>query len=111
MTIFDGLQLPKVIYETDSEFNGHIQVVQIGNTKKIRVDNIDQSISYTSPSCSRLVWGKAIQLLKENHPHTQNAMILGLGGGTMAHLLSEEFIDVNITSSSEVHPLKLFSFS
>jgi spermidine synthase len=104
MTIFDGLQLPKVIYETDSEFNGHIQVVQIGNTRKIKVDKIDQSISYTSPSCSRLVWGKAVQLLKENLPHTQNAMILGLGGGTMAHLLSREFPDVSITSV-EIDPI------
>jgi spermidine synthase len=98
MNIFDGIQPPKVIYETDSKFNGHIQVVQVGDTRKIKVDKIDQSISYTSPSCSRLVWGKAVKLLKESQPSTQNVMILGLGGGTMAHLLSREIENVNIIS-------------
>jgi len=46
MSVFDGIQLPKVIYETDSPYNGHIQVVQIGNTLKIKVDKFEQSISH-----------------------------------------------------------------
>ncbi len=104
MNIFDGLQLPRVIYEADSKYNGHIQVVQIGNTKKIKVDRIDQSISYTSPSCKRLVWGKAVNLLKENHPETKSLMILGLGGGTMAHIFAQEFPNIKITSV-EIDPV------
>ncbi len=98
MGVFDGLQLPKILFETDSKYNGHIQVWQVGNTKKIKVDKIDQSISYTSPSCNRLVWGKAVDILKEQEPNLKNVLILGLGGGTMAHLISRAFPEVEIVS-------------
>lgn len=98
MTIFDGIKTVQTLYETDSKYNGHVKVVQVGNTKKIKVDNIDQSISHTSQSCLRLVWGKARDVLVEEEPDLKSLMILGLGGGTMAHLISDKFPQVNITS-------------
>ena len=100
MNIFQGLQPPKVLYETDSEYNGHIQVVQVGDTRKIKVDKIDQSISHTSPSCKRLVWGKVADVLRDNMPglNSGKVLMLGLGGGTMAHLISQEFSGVEIVS-------------
>lgn len=98
MGVFDGLQLPKILFETDSQYNGHIQVWQIGKTKKIKVAKIDQSISHTSPSCNRLVWGRAVEVLKEQEPNLKSILILGLGGGTMAHLISQAFPGVEITS-------------
>lgn len=104
MNIFEGIQLPKVIYETNSDYNGHIQVVQVGNTRKIKVDKIEQSISHESPSCSRLVWGKAVKMLKENHPTSKEILVMGLGGGTMIHLLSKDFPEANITSV-EIDPV------
>lgn len=96
MSVFDGLQLPKVIYETDSELNGHIQVVQIGETRKIKVNKIDQSISHHSPNCERLYWGKTVDLIKEEFPEMRSFLILGFGGGTIAHLVSAEFPETQI---------------
>ncbi len=98
MNVFEGLQLPKVIYETDSDYNGHIQVVQVGSTRKIKVDKFEQSISHNSPSTSRLVWGKTVDLLQENFQELKSVLILGLGGGTMAHLISEAYPGVAIVS-------------
>ena len=98
MSVFDGIQLPKVIYETDSPYNGHIQVVQIGNTLKIKVDKFEQSISHDSPATSRLVWGKTVDLLKEETPELKKVLILGLGGGTMAKLISLSFPGSEIIS-------------
>lgn len=91
MNIFSGLQVPKVIFETDSEFNKHIQVVQIGDTRKIKVDKIDQSISPNSQSCERLYWGKVVNVAKKELGEVKKVMILGFGGGTIAHLISRNF--------------------
>lgn len=106
MNIFDGIQLPKIIFEQESKYNGRVQVWEIGNTRKIKVDKIDQSLSHTSASASRLVWGKVVEVLEETKAETTNVLILGLGGGTMAHLISEKFKPQNITSV-EIDPLML----
>lgn len=98
MNIFTGLQAPKVIFETDSKYNGHIKVVEFGEIRKIVVDNIMQSVTHTSQNTSRLYWGKVVQVLKENFTGLGNVMLLGLGGGTLVHLISKEFPGVAITS-------------
>lgn len=98
MNIFTGIQSPKVIYETDSKYNGHIKVVQFGSTLKIKVDGIDQSLNPDSPACARLYWGKVIEVLKENAPDMKNMLILGLGGGTIPHLVSRSFPDTKMTA-------------
>jgi len=98
MSIFDGLKIPKIIYETDSKLNGHIRVVEVGQTRKIIVSNIIQSISPNSPSVSKLVWGQMVDSLKKRAPDMKKVMILGLGGGTIAQLISRYFPGVEIVS-------------
>lgn len=106
MNIFDGIQLPKIIYEAESKYNGKIQVWEIGQTRKIKVDKIDQSISHKSQTANRLVWGKVIDILEENAPDLKKVLIMGLGGGTMAHLISEKFNAPEITSV-EIDPVMI----
>lgn len=98
MSVFDGIQVPKVIYETQSKYNGNIQVVQVGSTRKLKVDGIEQSVNHTSESSKRLVWGRMTELLKEEEPELKNILLLGLGGGTVAHLISEKFQNVELVS-------------
>jgi len=98
MNIFDGIQIPKIIYEAQSKYNGNIQVYQLGTTRKIKVDNFDQSVNPESESCKRLVWGRTLEILKEEVPELKNIFILGLGGGTVAHLISRHYPGVSITS-------------
>lgn len=90
--------MPKTIYSTDTEYNGHIDVIQVGKTRKIKVDNIDQSLNWDAPSTRRLVWGRVVDVLKHNEPKLKNILVLGLGGATVQHLINREFPEAQITS-------------
>ncbi len=98
MSVFDGLKMHKIIFETDSELNGRIRIVDVGSTRKMVVGNTIQSINPDSPACPKLYWGQMSDSIKERFTDIQNILILGLGGGTLAHLLSRAYPDVNITS-------------
>jgi spermidine synthase len=98
MNILQGLQSPKVIYETNSQYNGRIYITEWGHTRKLIVDSILQSINADSPICDRLYWGKVINILKENEPDFKNLLLLGLGGGTLINLLSKNFPQANLVS-------------
>ena len=90
--------MPKIIYSADSEINERIDVVQVGKTRKIKVDDIEQSLNWDSPSAKRLVWGRAVEVLKEEAPGLKNILVLGLGGATVQHYISQEFPEAKITS-------------
>lgn len=98
MSVFDGLKMPKIIFETDSELNGRIRIVDVGSTRKMVVGNTIQSINPDSPACSKLYWGQMSDSIKEHFTDIKNILILGLGGGTLAHLLSRAYPEVDITS-------------
>ena len=98
MTVFAGLKLPKVIYETNTPYNGKVQVVEVGKSRKVIVDNILQSLNCDSPVCNRLYWGKTIEILKQEVPDMKSFMLLGLGGGTLNHLISRSFPQAGMVS-------------
>ena len=98
MSVFDGIKLPTVIFETNSGYNGKISVIEVGSTRKLSVDGTVQSVNWTSPSVEKLVWGKVIKVLKENEPGLRSILVLGLGGGTTQQLISKEFNGVQIVS-------------
>ncbi len=90
--------MPKVIYSAQSEINGQVDVIQVGKTRKIKVQNIDQSLNWDAPSASRLVWGRAVDVLEQNEPKLKNILILGLGGATVQHLISRRFPEAFMVS-------------
>lgn len=98
MSVFDGLKMPRVIYDVESEFNGRVRVVDVGRTRKMIVDNTIQSLNPDSPSCSKLYWGQLVDTLKEKMPEIETILVLGLGGATIAHLLSRKYSNIQITS-------------
>jgi len=98
MTIFDGIKMPKTVYEVDSEFNGKISVVEVGSTRRLYVDGIIQSVNWDSPNASRQVWGRLVENLHDQAPDLKKVMVLGLGGGSMQHLLTKKFPGVHLTS-------------
>jgi len=98
MTVFDGIKLPKTIYEVDSQFNGKISVIEVGSTRKLSVDGVVQSVNWDSPNAGRQVWGRLVENLHEQQPDTKTAMVLGLGGGSMQHLMAKKFPGIHITS-------------
>ncbi len=98
MTVFDGIKLPKTIYEVTSEINGKISVIENGSTRKLSVDGVVQSVNWDSPNAGRQVWGRLVENLYEQMPELKTAMVLGLGGGSMQHLMMKKFPDIHITS-------------
>ncbi|KKU30415.1 MAG: hypothetical protein UX44_C0023G0007 [candidate division WWE3 bacterium GW2011_GWA1_46_21] len=98
MSVFDGVALPKTIYEVDSKYNGKISVIQVGKTRKLSVDNTVQSINWDSPSAGKTCWGDMVELLKLEVTDMASVMVLGLGGGTVAHLISKAFPQAIIVS-------------
>jgi spermidine synthase len=98
MSVFDGIKLPKTIYEVDSEFNGKISVVEVGSTRKLYVDGMTQSVNWDSPNADRQVWGRLVENLREQAPDLAKVMVLGLGGGSMQHLMTKKFPGIHITS-------------
>lgn len=98
MSVFDGISLPKVIYKTQSELNGEIDVLQDGKTRRLRAQKVTQSLNFDSPYAQKMFWGKIITLLQKEIPDFENILILGLGGGTLQHLISQNFSDAKITS-------------
>ena len=51
MSVFDGLKMPKVIYEVESKLNGRVRIVDVGTTRKMVVGNTIQSLNPDSPAC------------------------------------------------------------
>lgn len=95
---FVGINIPKLVYSTESKYNGHIDVIKVGDTYKIKVDKIEQSISPDSPNAPRLVWGKVVEVIRANEDDLKNILILGLGGGTAQHLISRQWPNAHIVS-------------
>ena len=90
--------MPRVIYNVESELNGRIRVVEVGSTRKIFVGNFIQSINPDSPSCSKLCWGQLVESLKKRVPEMDKVLILGMGGGTISHLISRNYPNTEIIS-------------
>lgn len=83
---------PIVIYETPCPAVGLVQVVDIGNERRLVVDGRPQSIHFPRGSADDLwheYWG---QVLRPPFSLTSRPRVLlfGLGGGTMIHLLSQD---------------------
>ncbi len=106
MTIFSGIKLPQVIYETSSKYNETIKVLKAGEVLKLSVNNFVQSLSKNSKSADRLCWGQAVKILKEQSEGVDvaNILILGLGGCTMQHKIRDQFPNAHLVSV-EIDPV------
>jgi len=98
MNIFEGLKMPRVIYNVESKLNGRIRVVEVGSTRKIFVGNFIQSINPDSPSCAKLCWGQLVESLRKRVTEMDKVLILGMGGGTIPHLISRNYPNTEIIS-------------
>lgn len=98
MDIYKALKLPQTIYKTHSQYNGDISVTLTGDTTRIKVDGITQSISVNSPLCHKLVWGKLADLVYSQEPDANSVLMFGLAGGTIQTLISNKMPNTYITS-------------
>jgi spermidine synthase len=104
--VFGEIALPKLIYKTTSQYNGEVEVYQVGHTRKLSVNNTVQSINSDSPSVMNRVWGRIVEVAKDLRPHAKNVLMFGLGGGTILHIFAKEMPGVNLTAV-EIDPVMI----
>lgn len=92
-----NVKIPKLIHSVDSKYNGKIDVYQVGDYRRISVDNTIQSVSKNCPSVRHRVWGRIVESIKHIAPDAKNILMFGLGGATCLHLFAEDMPDTHIT--------------
>lgn len=76
----------KVLEEVTSPISGKIQVISFFGDKRIVVDGLVQSGGLLEG-----VWQKALLTINHQPSAISNCLILGLGGGTLARLISKKW--------------------
>ncbi len=89
---------PQIVYSGNSEYNKEIKVIKVGTTYKLVVNGIAQSYSRNSGFAKSKVWGQVVNIIIKNKPQAKNVLLLGMGGGTMVHMLIKKFPNISIVS-------------
>ncbi len=98
MSVFSDIKLPKLIHEAQTQYNGTVSVVEHGRTRKLIVNGYLQSTNWDSPVVKSMFLGRMVDVLQEQCPDMHSVLVLGIGGGTMQHLISQRFPNSHITS-------------
>lgn len=91
MTVFSEIVLPKLIFQTSTPYNERVEVWQYGKHLKLIVNGSVESTTTDTPSAKNSFLGRTVDLLLEHEPNMERVLVLGLGGGTMQHFISEKF--------------------
>ncbi|MEX0888065.1 MAG: hypothetical protein WDZ67_01675 [Patescibacteria group bacterium] len=86
-----GADSPQVIYTADSSFNGKINVWSHGPSSVLEVGGYPQSVSLNTPDLPQRYWFKATEEVASRLSNPRRALIIGVGGATILHLLSLKF--------------------
>lgn len=82
----------KVIFETHSPINGEIRVVEDLYGRRVVVGGLTQSGGQV-----KKIWKKATSQIRADDLKPRIGLILGLGAGTLARLISQQWPEVKIT--------------
>jgi spermidine synthase len=80
---------PKTIFQTQSKISGEIKVKEQLDQYTLQVQNLTQS-----GGIIKSIWQKPLKKVK----NAERVLLLGLGGGTVVHLIKERFPEVKITA-------------
>lgn len=90
---------PQIVYTADSPLNGKINVWRHGSSLVLEVGGYPQSVSLNTPDLPERYWFKATEEVAARLDALKNplrALIIGVGGGTILHLLSLKFPGIKI---------------
>ncbi|MFC1727310.1 spermidine synthase [Patescibacteria group bacterium] len=83
---------PKTIYKTTSKISGLIEVNELLWSRTLSVQNMIQS-----GGLIEAIWKKPIRKIKNQKSKIKDVLILGLGGGTVVHLINRYWPQALIT--------------
>src|SRR3989338_2151404 len=93
----------KTIYQTTSPINGEIKVIESANNRKLMVEGFTQSRWVDKKGLSHGYWDSFYDLA-DFLKAPKNALILGLGAGTIPIILQKSFPEMQITAV-EIDPI------
>lgn len=82
---------PRLIYSTTSPLSGKINIWQQGEERILEVGGYAQSVSIDAGDLENRFWGRMAEESARRVTNPESVLILGLGGGTVAHLLAKKF--------------------
>ena len=90
---FLSLIFPQTVYKTTSKFSGEIKVIDHAFERRMVVGGLTQSGGIT-----KKMWEKALDVLSSKYKvlSIKNVLILGLGAGTVAKVISEKYPSAKI---------------
>lgn len=92
----------KVLEEKESEYNGHLRVVNTwGMGTYIQANGLTQSGGIVES-----IWRSTLRQITNNKLQITNILVLGLGGGTLAKLLRKKYPNSKITGI-EIDPIMI----
>jgi len=80
-----------LIYSTTSPYSDTIEVWQQGKERTLMVEKYLQSVNLDAYNLESRYWGRVVSGLAGRLSDPKAILILGLGGGTIAHLLARRF--------------------
>lgn len=85
------LSRPKLIYSTISPHSGKINVWQQGKERVLEIGGYPQSVNPEAKNLENRFWGRMAEESAKRVINPEAILILGLGGGTVVHLLAQKF--------------------
>lgn len=82
-------KLPQVVYSAFTQYSGEIRVVDFGPIRRLLMGGLVQSVSLNEENLATKVWSLLSQPPFEL-PVNSKILMLGLGGGTTAHILNKK---------------------
>lgn len=90
----------KILEEKESKFNGHLRVVKTwGMGTYIQAEGLTQSGGIVES-----IWRSTLRKIQDSRFKIRSALVLGLGGGTVAKLLRKNYPNAKITGI-DIDPL------
>jgi spermidine synthase len=88
---------PKVVHSVSSPLSGKINVWEKDGGLVLEVGGYPQSVSVNTPDLPQRYWYKAVEEVSSRLTvHLDRVLVIGVGGGTILHLLSRKFPETKI---------------
>jgi spermidine synthase len=88
---------PRILYTASSSHSGKINVWEKEGSLVLEVGGYPQSISLNTADLPQRYWYKAVEEVGSRLNEPVRALLIGVGGGTILHLLSRKFPKLQMT--------------
>jgi len=104
MSLFTNLfSKDKILYRSENEISGKIEVREKEGIRRLFVDGILQSVSSEADNFAKRYWTGMVDLAKEAEIKPKRVLLLGLGAGSVIGVL-KQYYDKMLNDAVEIDP-------